>query len=572
MLRPLALPVAVLMALGFRQQAGSPQQPTFTGSSVLVPVDVRVLDLHGQPVANLRREDFVVSEDGVAQTITAFAAHALSKSGETEPAARRGGEDIVTPQERRVFLIVLGRGQLDRVSRGIDAAIGFVRSRLLPQDVVAVLAWNRATQFTTDRTFILTVLQRFQRSHESVEREISDWFSGLRGAYVGPELPSSIQANVDKIFVGSPTAGTTMTVAAASSSDDATRRRQEASGALLRRDAQGTDRSPQQLAIERDQEALADAVGAESFDAFIARETKSSQDLDKIFAGVEYLRGVQGEKHLVFVTDGGMVGGVGGSADPEHDVAVRASDARVALDYVQTGGVMPTGPMVLQPGQSPDSVRVMSGFALASLERSAEATGGTGSILSQASSGFDAIDRATRFEYLLGYVPTNRTLKPFVRQIAVKVNRPNVQVLARRSYFATPVRALTSRQLRAYSTILTTTARKTADFKITASAVDVLASPVSAVDVNVSLDPARLVFAPAAGHRVASLDVAVFARTGTTTVTSWHAVDVSGDEPMKDLLSFSVRAPSAGSPIEVTVAVYEYGAEVSAFAVARKPK
>ncbi len=558
--------LVVLSLLPFQQ----PQQPAFRAGTTLVPVNVRVLDERGNPVTNLRQDDFTVLEDGIEQPIRLFDAHALvpAKAGPSKQFGEASATRL-SPQERRVFLIVLGRGELDRVSRGIDAAIGFVRSRLMPQDIVAVLAWNRATVFTTDRGFVLAVLQRFQRDHEGIERKISDWFSGLRGAYVPVDLPAFIQADVDHVFLGAPAEGTALVVGAPSASDQATRERNDTAGALLRRDMQGADRSPQQLAIEKDQDLNADLSGAESFDDFIARTTKSNQDLDKIYAGIEYLRGVGGEKHLVFVTDAGIVGG---SADPERSIATRASDARVALDYVQTGGVMPTGPMVLKPGQSPDNIRPISAFALSSLERSAELTGGTGSILSQASAGFDAIDRATRFEYLLGYEPTNRSFKPFVRQIVVRVRRPKVQVLARQSYFATPVRALTTRQLQAYSTILTTLARKSADFKIVASAVDVAVNPVDAVDIAVSLDPARFTFTTAGGHRIASLDVAVFARTGTTTVTSWHAVEIAADGLAKDTLTLSVRAPTSGAPAEVTVVVYEYASGTSAFVTARKPK
>ena len=46
-------------------------------------------------------------------------------------------------------------------SKGLDALIAFIEGRLLPQDQVAVIAYNRATDFTTDRQPILEVLTRF---------------------------------------------------------------------------------------------------------------------------------------------------------------------------------------------------------------------------------------------------------------------------------------------------------------------------------------------------------------------------------------------------------------------------
>ena len=56
---------------------------------------------------------------------------------------------------------------------GVDAAIGFVRDSLLPQDQVAVAAYNRATDFTTDRAKILKVLERVQSQARADRGEAS---------------------------------------------------------------------------------------------------------------------------------------------------------------------------------------------------------------------------------------------------------------------------------------------------------------------------------------------------------------------------------------------------------------
>ncbi len=93
-------------------------------------------------------------------------------------------------QSARIFLIVLGRGRLQYPSKGVDAMIHFVRNRLLPQDQVAVLAFNRATDFTTDRARILDVLERFKRRHEDIEAMFKHQTSGLAGVY-GSLEPSS---------------------------------------------------------------------------------------------------------------------------------------------------------------------------------------------------------------------------------------------------------------------------------------------------------------------------------------------------------------------------------------------
>src|SRR5580765_7636909 len=133
--------------------AQTAQQPMFRSGTTIVPVDVRALDKDGQPITNLTQADFTVLENGVPQQVVLFSAHAFTAdpaaAAETRLLARNPSKPPVT-DNRRVFLLVLGRGRLEAVSKGMTAASDFVRNGLLPQDMVAVLAWNRATTFTTD--------------------------------------------------------------------------------------------------------------------------------------------------------------------------------------------------------------------------------------------------------------------------------------------------------------------------------------------------------------------------------------------------------------------------------------
>src|SRR6185295_12483571 len=106
----------------------------------------------------------------------------------------------VAQQDRRVFLIVLGRGRLQEPSNGIDAVQRFVRELLLPQDEVAILAWDRATDFTTDHAQILRVLERFKARHTGIEQMLKSRFSGLAAVYGGRDLPKDIRAEVNRVF------------------------------------------------------------------------------------------------------------------------------------------------------------------------------------------------------------------------------------------------------------------------------------------------------------------------------------------------------------------------------------
>ena len=57
----------------------------------------------------------------------------------------------------------------------------------------------------------------------------------------------------------------------------------------------------------------------------------------KLYAGVEYLRPIDGDKHMVFFTGRGMAYNV----DDAQIVAKRATDARVVVDVVATNGTAP---------------------------------------------------------------------------------------------------------------------------------------------------------------------------------------------------------------------------------------
>jgi hypothetical protein len=134
----------------------------------LVPINVVVTDQTDRPVTDLKASDFTILEDGVRQQVSHFALQTLAATTDApaRPATallRRIATAELTPERRRTFLIVLGRGRLQQPSKGIDGLLQFVRTRLLPQDVVAVFVYNRATDFTTDHERVAQVVVRVNR-------------------------------------------------------------------------------------------------------------------------------------------------------------------------------------------------------------------------------------------------------------------------------------------------------------------------------------------------------------------------------------------------------------------------
>lgn len=126
--------------------AGGSDQPstTFKVSVKLVNVYTTVVDQHGAPVANLKKEDFAITEDGVAEKIAVFQreselplsiAIAIDASGSTKKdlkletdSARRFAHDILRPIDvlsvysfsEDINQVVPFTADLKRIDRGIN--------------------------------------------------------------------------------------------------------------------------------------------------------------------------------------------------------------------------------------------------------------------------------------------------------------------------------------------------------------------------------------------------------------------------------------------------------------------
>ena len=208
------------------------------------------------------------------------------------------------------------------------------------------------------------------------------------------------------------------------------------------------------------------------------------------------MRYLEGEKHLVFVTERGIFLP---RAEDDRNLASIASDARVALDIIHTGGV---------PGQSFDWRPMTSRTA-------AEETGGTYSSLSYAKDFVDRLDTATRFQYVLGYAPANTRLDNKFRNIRVSVvGRPGLQVLYRHGYFASAqLPPLDRRRVLSYSRVTTAAgyATEVHDIGLTATAANADGADAGhAVKVEIKIKPDRLSFKDIDGKKAGSVDVAIF--------------------------------------------------------------
>jgi len=177
------LSVAALLALNLHGSGVLSQQmpsDTFHSRSELVLVNVTVQDKSGNPVRDLKREDFTVMEDNKAQQVVSFdlentdavlptAASELNLlQADQTPAATLTQTTETSPlKDRRLIVLFfdLSSMQPDEIERAAKAAQNYVDRQMSPADLVSVLSLGSSLKvnqdFTSDKTALLKVIESF---------------------------------------------------------------------------------------------------------------------------------------------------------------------------------------------------------------------------------------------------------------------------------------------------------------------------------------------------------------------------------------------------------------------------
>lgn len=557
-----ALPVLFGLALATALTINTAAQaPQFRASTTLVPIDVYVMDERGRPVSDLKPTDFSVFEDGAVQRIAQFVPLRLAPEEPGASTVSRRGPDVdaagLALQNRRIFLLILGRGRLQEPSKGLDGLLHLVRERLLPQDVVAVMAWNRASEFTAEHERVAQVLERFKSAHAGIESRL-EFLYGLASVYGTPNIPADIQAEIDAVM------GTSRTATGPSSP-----------GPPL--------------------------TSTMAFGDYVEREVQTMQDLEKVYSGINYLRLVEGAKHLILVTEHGLFLP---RLEDNTSLASAASDARVAVDTVQVGGVTmrgvgtpssdvawataadPSKPtptvgdtMYVSPAYSrqpkaADDKGFAALFAVNDLRLMSRLTGGVSSISEATQKAVDRIDSTSRVGYLLGYAPANVDWNGAYRRIEVKVNRPGVSVLFRHGYYAR--QAITPPDRKAFLTYarIARAAETRRDIHdIVVSAQGRLGTEVGNLAgeaiVETRIDTSTLRLVDSNQRKTGMLQAAVFCVDGKGQVVGerWQRLDLSLDQPTfdrlrRDGLPYIARVPLKARARAAKLIVYDPNADL----------
>jgi VWFA-related protein len=139
-----SIALAVLLA-GPVSAAERPAPPTFSATTRVVRVPVSVLDDSGEPVLDLKREAFKVSEEGRRQTLTLF-------SGERRPI--------------RIVVALDVSLSMAPVMYEIERALGHFIDLLEPADETLIITFAEDVfvhgQFTSDRDLLERVFERLK--------------------------------------------------------------------------------------------------------------------------------------------------------------------------------------------------------------------------------------------------------------------------------------------------------------------------------------------------------------------------------------------------------------------------
>ncbi len=157
---------------------------TFRTKTELVLVNVTVRDKNGNPVRDLKREDFTVLEDNKAQQVVSFdlentdavlstaatEAPLLGKTPSKTPAKSADVSQAIATRplkDRRLIILFfdLSAMQPDEIDHATTAAQNYVEKQMVPADLVSIVSLGSSLtvnqDFTSDRALLKKTLQDF---------------------------------------------------------------------------------------------------------------------------------------------------------------------------------------------------------------------------------------------------------------------------------------------------------------------------------------------------------------------------------------------------------------------------
>jgi VWFA-related protein len=383
----------------------------------LVNIDVMVKDKRGKYISDLKLEDFVVYEDGVAQKLEFFDPPLVGDVPLPAPPAAKG-----SPRNFISLVLDFQTTEHTNLKQVREGTLKYIRERISNDDTVALFSVSNSLQ----------LLQPFTQNRATLLAAVEKAYSSSPGS------KTSEQRRI---------------------SEDIERLREKASGSAG--------------AVEAAQGGAAGA-GASAAEAMIAsrvlqqflklRSSLSLQQSRPVLAALaaisEALRSIPGKKTLVLFSQGFVTPEtLDWQVQSTVDIANRAN---VAIYIIDSAGLIAN---VQRQGKHVPNTPLAGVSAITNQEQRIRAVGGetifdnvrhegvnreydilyrisndTGGRFfkgnNDIAAGLERIDDEIRARYTLAFHSTNQNFDGGFRKLRVDVSRPNAQVIARSGYYA----------------------------------------------------------------------------------------------------------------------------------------
>lgn len=402
-----ALALAGVAAVaGVSSQEQTPTRPTFSAAVTLVTTDVIVRDDKGQFVASLKKDDFDVLEDGQPQELASFVlVHGGRTFNVAAPPPAAAPEGIVLPGSRpaadeagRVLLVFVDDAHLEALnSHHVRALLKKVMATLVHDgDLVALVTTGTSSvsvPLTYDRSLVEAAIEKVTGNGLT--------FLDLTQLSEGPSGPANIRQRTANAFT---TAYQTI--------NELERVKHKRKAVVWV--SQGYDFNPFEGARRGRDRVFGGRYGAPTRDLIRDEENPFFRSAN-VFADADLFAQMR-------------------------EITRAANRANATLFTIDPRGLVGT----TDAGQQIDQDEWLTHLqkTQASLRTLAEDTGGFAVLSSNDfEPGLKRIDAETSDYYVLGFYSSNPSAARRVRELEVRVRRPDVKVFSRRYYSLRPAQA-----------------------------------------------------------------------------------------------------------------------------------
>ena len=385
--------------------------------SNLVNIDVIVKDKKGKYIADLKAEDFVITENGVAQKVEFFDAP-LSGNATTTPNATSSPEPPAAP--RHYISLLIDSQSTDRTNfkQVREGAIRYVREHVTDADAVAVLSVGSNLQmlqpFTNDKAKLIAALENAGTAdsknfeHQDLAGNINRLQEFLKDAASVPITGAQSGSDRAKVMVASTVLQQFYRIRAALSVQQA-----RPILAALAAIAEALKPVPAKKTVVLFSQGF---VTPEVLD-WQVQSTIDIANRANIAIYIIDSAGLKGAKPASgALVPGSPLGGVSGLTSQEQ--RIQAVGGETVFDNVRHEG----------QSREYDILYRISGDTGGRLLRNNNDIG----------QGLERINEEIHSRYTLAYRTTNQNFDGSFRKVKIEVRRPDVQIVSRSGYYAIP--------------------------------------------------------------------------------------------------------------------------------------